>query len=247
LGWSDFNIDPVTGQLMVTTWGVPGYTAADLATNPGAVLALTPAIVSQFVVTPTDNSIIGTEHGDRLNGTDGGDVILGAAGDDRITGKNGNDYLDGGKDDDRVSGGDGNDQLYGRDGNDNLSGDDGDDKLFGGDGKDELDGGKGADVLDGGAGRDTMTGGAGNDTFRFAAGFGHDEIEDFDANPAGGQDFLDISAFGITAADFAARVHMFGAGGDTLVVIDGNWDQTITLDGIHSAKTVTQADFLLSI
>jgi Ca2+-binding RTX toxin-like protein len=38
-----------------------------------------------------------------------------------------------------------------------------------------------------------------------------------------------------------------GAGGDTLVVIDGDWDQTIRLDGIHNAKTVTQADFLLAL
>ena len=61
LGWSDFNIDPVTGQLLVTTWGVPAYTAADLATNPAAVLALNPSIVSQFAVTPSDHSIIGTQ------------------------------------------------------------------------------------------------------------------------------------------------------------------------------------------
>ena len=245
-GWSDFNIDPATGQLMVTTWGVPEYTAADLATNPAAVLALNPAIVSQFVVTPTDNSIIGTAHKDHLNGTDGDDVILGAAGDDKLQGGKGNDYLDGGKDDDRVSGGDGNDRIYGRAGNDELDGNDGDDKLFGGDGKDELDGGKGADVLEGGAGKDEMTGGAGNDTFKFAPGFGNDRIEDFDANPAGGQDFLDIKAFGITAATFAARVKILDVGADTLVVIDGDWDQTIRLDGIGNATTVTQADFLLS-
>lgn len=246
-GWSDFDIDPVTGQLMVTTWGVPEYTAADLATNPEAVLALNPGIVSQFVVTPTSGAIIGTAHGDHLTGTAGDDVILGAAGDDKLTGGKGNDYLDGGRDDDRVSGGDGNDQIYGRAGNDDLSGDDGDDKLFGGDGKDELNGGKGADVLDGGAGKDEMTGGAGNDTFKFAPGFGNDRIEDFDANPAGGQDFLDISAFGITAADFVARVKILDVGADTLVVIDGDWDQTIRLDGIGNATTVTQADFLLSL
>ena len=174
-------------------------------------------------------------------------MILGAAGNDKLTGKNGNDYLDGGKDDDRVSGGDGNDQLYGRAGDDELSGDDGDDKLFGGDGRDELDGGRGADVLDGGAGRDEMTGGFGNDTFRFAPGFGNDEVMDFDADPTGGQDFLDISAFGITASNFAGRVRMFDVGADTLVVIDGDWDQTIRLDGIGNATTVTQADFLLSL
>jgi Ca2+-binding RTX toxin-like protein len=146
-----------------------------------------------------------------------------------------------------VSGGDGNDQLFGRDGNDDLFGDDGDDKLFGGDGKDELDGGRGADLLDGGAGRDSMTGGAGTDTFRFAAGFGRDVIADFDSNPAGGQDFLDISAFGITAADFAARVDIHNVGFATMVMIDGDWDQTIRLDGIGKGASVTQADFLLAV
>ena len=30
-------------------------------------------------------------------------------------------------------------------------------------------------------------------------------------------------------------------------VIDGDWDQTIRLDGIGKAMSVTQADFLLSI
>jgi len=244
-GWSDFNIDETTGQLMVTTWGVPGYSPADVVADPAAVLALNPAIVSQFVVTPTSDSIIGTARNDRLHGTDGDDVILGAAGDDKLQGGKGNDYLDGGKDKDDIAGGLGNDQIFGRAGNDELYGNDGDDKIVGGDGRDELDGGKGADVLDGGGGKDEMSGGAGSDTFMFAPGFGDDRIDDFDANPAGGQDFLDISAFGITGADFAAKVKMFDIGADTLVVIDGDLDQTIRLAGIGNAATVTQFDFLL--
>ena len=52
-----------------------------------------------------------------------------------------------------------------------------------------------------------MNGGAGNDIFVFAPGFGNDTIAGFDANAAGGgQDLLDISALGITAATFAAEV-----------------------------------------
>ena len=186
-GWSDFNIDETTGQLMVTTWGIPGYSEADMATNPAALLALDPAIVSQFAVTPTSDAIIGTARNDRLHGTDGDDVILGASGDDKLQGGKGNDYLDGGKDDDDIAGGLGNDQIFGRAGNDELDGNDGDDKIFGGDGKDELDGGKGADVLDGGGGKDEMTGGAGSDIFMFAPSFGYDRIDDFDANPAAGR------------------------------------------------------------
>ena len=56
-----------------------------------------------------------------------------------------------------------------------------------------------------------MNGGNNADTFTFAAAFGADTITGFDANPAGtgntaGQDRLDISALGITAATFAANV-----------------------------------------
>jgi len=178
-------------------------------------------------VTPTSDAIIGTARKDRLNGTDGDDVILGAAGADRLRGGNGSDYLDGGKDNDDVKGGLGNDDIFGRGGND------------------DLDGGAGDDWIDGGAGNDRMTGGAGSDTFLLAPGFGDDRIVDFDANPVGGQDLLDISAFGITSADFAARVRISRAGGETRIVIDGESDQMIRLLGIGNASTVTQADFLL--
>jgi len=242
-GWSDFGIDPLTHHLTVTTWGVPFYTPAEAATDPAAVLALNPAIVSQFTVTPTDNSVIGTAHGDHLNGTHGDDVILGAAGNDKIKGGKGDDYLDGGKNKDLISGGDGVDRLHGRTGNDKLGGDGGDDRVYGGEGRDHLDGGKGNDLLEGGSGNDDFTGGRGNDTFVFAPGFGNDRIHDFSSLP-GEQDFLDISAFGVTAADFAARVDICDLGADTLVVIDNRCDQTIRLAGIGNAAHVTQMDFL---
>ena len=44
-----------------------------------------------------------------------------------------------------------------------------------------------------------------------------------------------------------AVMNILDVGADTLVVIDGDWDQTIRLDGIGNAKTVTQTDFLLSL
>jgi alkaline phosphatase D len=52
-GWTKFKVDPDTQNLLVTTYGIPGYTAADLAANPAAILARTPTIVSQFLITPT--------------------------------------------------------------------------------------------------------------------------------------------------------------------------------------------------
>ena len=87
-----------------------------------------------------------------------------------------------------------------------------------------------------------MNGGAGNDTFVFAAGFGNDVINGFDANPAGGQDLLDISALGIT--NFAASVSIVDLGNDTQVTIAG---QHITLLGVNGNGTnvITIDDFRL--
>ena len=117
--------------------------------------------------------------------------------------------------------------------------------LTGGNGRDRIAGSGGDDALRGLEGDDLLTGGWGSDTFVFAPNSGNDVVTDFDANPAGGQDLLDISAFGVTSAEFAARVNIADVGADTLVTIDGNAAQTIRLVGIGIATTVTQADFLL--
>jgi phosphodiesterase/alkaline phosphatase D-like protein len=334
LGWTDFNVDATTSKLLVTTHGITPYTAEELAADPATILARMPAVVSQFEVTPSANSIIGTSHGDDLAGTAEADVIIGAGGDDELKGEDGDDYLDGGKGSDEVRGGGGNDQIFGRAGNDDLKGDGGNDTILGGDGLDKasggegndifvatkgdgidvysggpgtdtldlsqtsapavvflaatalsadigldflssienaiggsggdrlfgddganlleggagndtLNGGQGADTLDGGSGDDNLTGGNDADVFVFQPGFGNDAIASFDANPTGGQDILDISAFGVTAATFDARVAIADVGADTLVTIDGDAEQTIRLLGIANAAVVTQADFLL--
>jgi Ca2+-binding RTX toxin-like protein len=97
-------------------------------------------------------------------------------------------------------------------------------------------------VITAGTGNDTLTGGAGNDFFAFQLGFGHDIITDFDANPTGGQDHLDISALGITAATFAGSVTVAAAGSDTLVTIGTN---SIRLTGIAVAA-IDATDFRLA-
>jgi len=134
--------------------------------------------------------------------------------------------------------------IAGAGGTDVLAGGGGNDTLIGNGGVDSLDGGAGADTLIGGAGNDVMNGGTGNDSFVFAAGFGNDTISGFDANPTGGQDLLDISALGITAANFAASVLITDLGNDTLVAIGGD---TILLLGVNGvgANTITQQDFIL--
>ena len=124
-----------------------------------------------------------------------------------------------------------------------ITGGGGNDTLNGGAGNDTLNGNAGIDTLTGGAGNDTMVGGGGNDLFLFSAGFGRDVITDFDAIPAGGQDLLDISALGITAATFNTSVTRAGAsGGSTLVTIGGN---TITLSRVN-VNDVSVIDFRLA-
>lgn len=143
-----------------------------------------------------------------------------------------------------VTGGSGNDTILGNDGDNDLNGgaNGGADTLNGRGGVDNLVGGAGNDILIGGAGNDTMNGGANADTFAFSAGFGADTITGFDANPVGGQDLLDISALGITAATFAANVSIAQVGGTVVVTIGGD---TITLLATTLAN-VTIADFLLA-
>ena len=142
--------------------------------------------------------------------------------------------------------------LTGNGGNDALDGNGGNDTLVGNGGIDNLSGGAGNDVLIGGAGNDTMNGGAGADTFVFAPGFGSDVIAGFDANPAGGQDRLDLSALGIAAANFAASVVVTDLGASTLVEIDvdglGTVTGAIVLQGVNGvgANSVTQQDFILA-
>ena len=153
--------------------------------------------------------------------------VTGGQGDDSITGDSAANILDGAGGNDTINAGGGHDIVRGGSGNDTLNGDGGNDMLVGG------------------AGNDVMDGGSGNDIFVFSAAFGNDRITGFDAAPAGGQDLLDVTAFGLTAADFGPghRVVISDVGSDTLITIDGT--ATIRLAGIGNASTVTQADFLL--
>ncbi len=51
-GWTKFDIAPDTQKLLITTYGIPYYTEAQLLANPDAVTSLVPQIVSQFEVNP---------------------------------------------------------------------------------------------------------------------------------------------------------------------------------------------------
>ncbi|MEZ6024231.1 MAG: calcium-binding protein [Hyphomonadaceae bacterium] len=145
-----------------------------------------------------------------------------------------------------VIGGGGNDTITGSASGNKLQGGDGADTIYGGGGGDIINGGDGDDILVGEAGNDTLFGGNGSDTFVYASGANSDTILDFDADAAGGQDFIDLTALGVTAGTFAARVAITDLGADTQVVIDGSI--LITLTGVSGdgANVLTQDDFILA-
>ena len=93
------------------------------------------------------------------------------------------------------------------------------DTASGGGGDDTLSALAGNDTVSGDAGDDTITPGTGLDTVVFAPGDGADTVVGFDHNATGGQDKLDISAFGITAANFNAEVTRTDLGADVRVTI----------------------------
>ncbi|MBP7000253.1 choice-of-anchor Q domain-containing protein [Amaricoccus sp.] len=145
---------------------------------------------------------------------------------------------------DRLRGKDGDDILRGLGGDDTLIGDLGADSLRGGAGNDDLRGGAGEDWIAGGGGDDLLSGGAGADIFVFGGALGADEIVDFDANPAGGQDLIDLRGLGITAASFALEVAIRDLGPSVGITI--LHEGTITLTGVGDSSTVDRTDFLLA-
>ncbi|MDP2025602.1 alkaline phosphatase [Sulfuriferula sp.] len=50
-GWTEFEIDAISGELIVTTYGIPDYSYDELTADPAAITGLTPQIVSRFSVT----------------------------------------------------------------------------------------------------------------------------------------------------------------------------------------------------
>lgn len=62
-GWTEFDINPFSQALTVTTWGILPYTEAELLANPDLITQRDPFIVSQFVVqaipAPTAAALMG--------------------------------------------------------------------------------------------------------------------------------------------------------------------------------------------
>ncbi|UTW07477.1 peroxidase family protein [Pseudomonas benzenivorans] len=209
------------------------------------------------------NSIYGGSGNDVLSGGAGNDALIGGLGNDILRGREGNDTMIGGVGNDVYEVTDAGDvviELAGE-GMDTIwtgllsytLGANVENLVYSGSGNftgtgnalaNSIYGGSGNDVLNGGAGNDALIGGLGNDTFMFGVGFGDDRIIDFDDDPTGGQDLLDIAALGVTDANFATNVTIADVGADTLVSVAGG---SIRLVGIADATTITQADFTLAL
>jgi Ca2+-binding RTX toxin-like protein len=218
------------------------------------------------------NTITGGAGDDTLNGGTGNDVLVGKAGNDTYlvnaaadviqeavgegtdtvlatssytlsnnlenltyTSLNGNFTGIGNGADNTVRGGGGNDTLQGLAGND---------LLVGGAGSDSLQGGDGDDTLIGGAGNDTLQGGLGNDIFVFTGSFNVDNIQGFDFDPLDGQDKLDISGLGISAANFGTQVLISDLGTSLQVMVTNGG--TFNLIGVGDPTVLTAADFILA-
>jgi Ca2+-binding RTX toxin-like protein len=225
-GWTQFDIDPETQNLLVTTYGIEPYSEAELLADPTAILSRTPQIVSQFEVTPNgfsvvngdgaNNTTVGDSFSNRINGFSGDDTLAGELGNDIILGGDGDDVLRGdgnsrrsragGRNggDDIIRGGAGNDRIGGKAGNDLLYGDAGNDQIWGDDGDDLLRGGLGDDILTG----DDFSGGQGSDTFVLALGEGTDTVVDFE---------VDIDVIGLAGGLGVGDLSVSQSGADTLV------------------------------
>ncbi|MER5674817.1 peroxidase family protein [Pseudonocardia alni] len=134
-------------------------------------------------------------------------------------------------------------------GNDALSMPDSADTVLGGTGNDTIDGRGGDDTITGGAGTDTITTNVGNDRLVYQDGFGADTVNNFDALATGGQDLINVSAIGVTNANFGLRVSIAPrVGGGTTVTVRNLLlltAGTIQLPNTAPAD-VNAADFLLA-
>ncbi|MBR1237667.1 peroxidase family protein [Bradyrhizobium sp. AUGA SZCCT0182] len=149
-------------------------------------------------------------------------------------------------------------------------------QIFGGGGNDIVDAGNGTDLVDGGLGDDTLSGGTGGDTDTIIGGggndtinlvttgadggndvliyngvnFGADIVTNFDATggTATTQDRIDLSALGVTLANFPTRVVVTPAGANTLITVrDASLATigTIQVNGVLPAA-IDATDFILA-
>ncbi|NJL84255.1 MAG: phosphodiesterase [Chloroflexaceae bacterium] len=237
-GWTEFNIDAVTQQLRVTTYGVDAFSEADILANPEAITSLTPRVVAEFVVNPTldPTNFFGTPGDDEFD-VNTGDDFFGAL--DLIFTGAGSDLVDtstslvGGN---RIYGGSGFDEVF-----TGIS-----DRAFGGNGDDILDAsaGEGSSRLYGGPGNDELVAGTsdrlfgngGSDTFETSVGGGNNRLYG-----GTGDDFFSLGSSDRAIGGAGNDQFFVDAGGDNLITGGAGADQfwIATADLPDSANTIT--------
>jgi len=243
----------------------------------GAIAGTGNGLKNKLTGNALDNALDGAGGNDTLTGGDGNDTLDGGLGADVLIGGKGDDtYVvddSGDKVTDVAGAAGGSDtvrsviaytlganietlELIGA-GDINGTGNTLDNVIVGNAGNNRLDGGMGDDSLSGGGGNDTILGGRGDDEIDAAGGNvavrytgkldGHDVILNFDGNPAGGQDVLDLDALfdalKVATADRAGRVDIGGTidGAEVRVDADGKAANgfELTVASIVTADAVT--------
>ncbi|MCP3054989.1 S8 family serine peptidase [Aurantimonas marianensis] len=179
-------------------------------------------------------NVVGTDFTDLLFGTNGDNIFEGGAGTDFLYGLGGSDTVTLGNAVRGVQ-----IDLTGNVTYDGVSQDflNSIENAVGSAFNDIIAGSGGNNLLTGGGGDfDVLIGAGGNDRFVYdVAGSGVDLITDFDADPAGGQDLIDLSGRGLTFADIA--VNQYGT--VTYLTFGGD---TVILSGVN-AVDITASDF----
>jgi 3-phytase/alkaline phosphatase D len=233
-GWTEFDIDPETQQLRVTTYGIPSYSEEELLANSDEIISRTPTVVSEFVVNPTVEPVQ-PERREIINGSRGKDVYDAVKPTGNFDGNNdtlftrrGSDRVDlraafGGN---RVYLGKGNDLLYAGFNN----------TVFGGDGNDQF-------YVGFGGGDNLLTGGKGSDQFW---------LTDSDANlPAQANTIADFNIAQGDVIGFANTSLTYGSlgtdwnlrqeGGSAIIEVFGQ--DVAILQGLR-AETLTESNFV---
>lgn len=158
-------------------------------------------------------------------------VTLAPAGDDFVYGS-GSMYLDSHIENAR-----------GSNGADNISGNGLNNIIYGDAGNDTIEGGGGDDLLIGGLGTDQLTGSGGNDIFMFSSAADSptqataDRITDFDGNPSGGQDLIDLSLIDANTTTLLVNDAFLFGGASASVIANG-----ITYEVLANTDIVIRGD-----
>ncbi|MBW4605588.1 MAG: phytase [Calothrix sp. FI2-JRJ7] len=248
-GWTEFDIEPTTQKLVLTTYGIDAYTREELEANPTDIINRTPRIVSQFEVNPRAGAI---------RGGAGDNTLFGASGDDNIYGSTGNDTIYAAEGNNLIRGGEGNNNLYAGAGNDYFDAGNGNNNFYAGEGNNRIFAGNGNNVVYAGAGNDFISLGNGNNTIY--AGEGNNVITSSGIDTiytGSGKDTLKLdkgageaTVYGFGASDTISLgsgfkfndITISQLGGDTQLSVTSSNDLLATLKWVQS-NTITSATF----